>query len=146
MPVSEWVDAEAAIRVWANSRPGLTGLGNPLPNGVRLNAPRSSSDGATAVLTLVSPRRADDVTDDARASFRVSAVGRDGGGRLAAERAARALANELGRFAGSVVVVCPSGDRVKIVAAGDVQGPILSGDLGGEVAYSLDATFRLQPA
>lgn len=46
------LSAETAIRAWINSRPGLTGQGNPLRHGAFLNGrqPRSPAYGAYALL------------------------------------------------------------------------------------------------
>lgn len=139
------VDAEAAVRAWANAVPGLAGPGNPLLNGTHIGQVRSPSEGAIATIELIGPRTTDDVTDDARVAFVVSAIGK-GGGRRAAQRGAAALAEALlVLHRAPVIVTLEDGVTVRLVGADNVQGPTYAGDLGGEQLYRVDATMRCQP-
>lgn len=149
MPAVQLVDIEGAVRVWVNAYPGLVGPANPLTNGVHLQAPRSSSRGTVAQVSVVS-RTPDDTTDEARLSFAVRAVGSERGATEVAEYAARALAYALDALTRTgpqgVVVTTRRAEQVRLICAGELAGPTKTGDVGGEVTYSVDATFRAQPA
>jgi hypothetical protein len=140
------VDVEGAVRAYVNSLTSLVGPGNPLPNGVHFGA-RSPSAGAWAEMTGVSARQLDDVADWPRVALAVKAVGSsvDGGARQASARAAVALARALGEFHGPpVVVTTKAGDLVRVIAVGDVQGPVYSANQGGEETYTVDFVFGCQ--
>lgn len=136
-----YADVEGAVLAWAASVPSLTGAGNPVAAGMHVSPQvRSPSEGAVGYVEVV-----DRSTDDAGDSCRVSAVFLSRR-RGPAEAAARAYANALPRITGvAPVVVTGRGDAVKIWVAGDAAGPTFAGDLGGEVAYRVDATFVVAP-
>jgi hypothetical protein len=141
------VDAEAAVREWANGFSALCGKGNPLANGVHLGPPRSPSAGAIAGMQLISPRQTIDYADDARVSFSVKAVGGETAARLLAQRAANALAEAVLSMRGRpTVVTIPGGGQVRILCCDNLDGPTYAGDQGGESTYLVDATFRMQGA
>lgn len=139
------VDAEGAAKVYLHSYPGLCGAGNPLANGIHLGKARSPSKGAIGELQ-VSSRTPTDISDDVRIQVRVKAVGSEGGARALAERACRKVAEAILALTGSGVTVTTSqGDLVRLLVAGDPQGPVFTGDLGGEATYTFDALIRCQP-
>jgi hypothetical protein len=139
------VDAEGAVKVYLNTYPGLTGSGNPLANGIHLGKARSPSKGAIGELQA-GPRTPNDISDDVRIQFRVKAVGSEGGARALAERACRKLAEAILALTGTGVTVTTSqGDLVRLLVAGDPQGPTFTGDVGGEATYTFDALIRCQP-
>lgn len=141
-----YVDAEGAAAVWAKALPGLVGRGNPLAQGVHLSARRSPGEGAVAILAVIGRDATSDVSDDARLSFAVSGIG-TGGGRRVAEKAARALAEQLAALQRTpVTVTTPDGAAVRLLGADLISGPTYAGDLGGEVTYRVDATLRCQAA
>lgn len=142
------VDGAGALRAWVNTRPGLTGKGNPLPNGVHLSEVRAPASGPIASCVEIAPRDVDEAWDDVRLSFAVKSVGSEEGARRSAEAAARALANAVttGLRGNPAVVTLPSGDVVRVLIAHSPQGPTMTGNVGGQVTYTFDATFRCQPA
>ena len=141
------VDVEGAMRAYLQAYPGLTGIGNPITNGIHMADVRSPGQGTIAQQTLLSPRSTDDTSDDARLSYRVRAVGSENGTRQVAEYAARRLATALHALSGTEVdVTTKRGDRIRLLVAGNVQGPTWGGDLGGEAHYLVDVTVRAQPA
>lgn len=142
----EVCDVAGAVRVYCNTYPGLTGAGNPLASGVHLGRVRSPAKGAVASLRVLTPRELTDISDDARVSFAVTAVGSERGARETAEYAARALARALLQLAndGPVDVTTRRGETVRLLVAGDVAGPSEGGDLGGEFTMLVDATVRCQ--
>ena len=140
------VDVEGAMRAWINAYPGLCGRGNPLTNGVHIADVRSPSSGAIAQQTLTPGGRIDDITHTARMSWEIRAVGSEEGARLAAGRAARALAQALLTLSGAAVTVTTkAGELVRILVVDNVQGPAMSGESGGQVRYAVDATVVAQP-
>lgn len=146
MPQIAAVDVEGAVRAYVNAYPGLCGAGNPLANGVHIGKARSSSRGAIGEIELISPRTIDDITDTATVSFAIKAVGSERGAREVAELACRKLAEAVRALSGAPVIVTTGrGDQVKLLVAGDSQGPTFGGDIGGEATYLFDATFRCQP-
>jgi hypothetical protein len=144
-----YCDGAGAAAVWVNDVSGITGAGGPLENGVSLlvDGPRSPGQGAIATVEELAGTTADDAMCSCRLSFKVWAVGR-GGGREKANRAARALAGALAdQLKGNpVTVTTKAGERVTILAASDLAGPSLTGDVGGQSQYRVDATLSLQPA
>lgn len=141
----ELVDVEGAVRSWLTGYPGLTGAGGALVAGVHLGQPRSPAKGAVAGMTLVGPRSLSDVSDDARVSFRVQAVGSERGVRELVGSAMRALIRAvLALQDGGRVVQTRRGDWVRLLVAGDTTGPIDGGDYGGEYSQVFDALFRCQ--
>jgi hypothetical protein len=141
------VDVDGAVRAWVNGIPGLTGVGNPLPNGVHFGA-RSPSQGAWAELRGVVTRQPSDVADIPRYSVAVKAVGskQDSGAYYAASRAALALARAVVEKHGVGVVTTARGDLVRIVGTGDANGPTYLGNEGGEETFLLDFAIVAQPA
>lgn len=142
-----YCDAAGAMRVWVNTRPGLTGKGNPLANGVQLGQVRSASSGAVASCQEITPRVTGDDFDDVRLSFEVRAVGSEAGARASAEQACRALANAVttGLRGNPAAVTTAQGEAVRLLYSHSPQGPTFSGDVGGEVLYRFDITIRTQP-
>ena len=141
------VDIEGAMRSYLEAYPGLTGVGNPITNGVHISDVRSPARGTIVQQTLISPRSTDDTTDDARLSYRVRSVGSENGSREVAGYAARRLAMALHALSGAKVdVTTKRGERIRLLVAGDVQGPTWGGNLGGESHYLVDVTVRAQPA
>lgn len=138
------VDVEGAMVAWIKGVAGLTGAGNPLPNGIHFGA-RSPSRGCWANVQVLAPRNPDDVSDLARVSFSVKAVGSgaDQGPRWAAQRAANALARVVGNVHAPVVVTTKMGDVITIWGTGELAGPTWAGDGDGEATYLVDITVRL---
>ena len=99
-------------------------------------------------MTLVGPRSLTDISDDARISFRVKAVGGELGPRELVGAAMRALIRAVLSLqdAGSQLVQTRRSDIVRLLVAGDTSGPIDGGDYGGEYSQVFDATFRAQDA
>jgi len=147
MPVIEYIDAEGAILTYLMTYPGLTGTGNPLARGVIIGKPHVPSTGAIAEMSLISPRRADDTTDDARASFRVHAAGGEQRAREVAEYACRHLAMACRALTGTnVIVQTRRGEWVRLLVAGESAGPTFGGEFGGEAVYLFDCLFRAMPS
>jgi hypothetical protein len=145
MPVVEAVDVEGAVRVYVNTYPGLTGDGNPLANGVHIGKARSPARGAIAELEAIGPRALTDISDDARVTFRVHAVGSERGAREVAEYAARKLAEAVLALSGAQVAVqTRQGEWVRLIVAGRSAGPTFTGDVNGRCTYTFDATFVCQ--
>jgi hypothetical protein len=141
------VDVDGAVRAWVNSRTAtLVGVGKPLPNGLH-HGTRSPGQGAWGEIRGPSSRQLTDVADMPRVSIAVKAVGGkvDGGAYGAAERAARALALEIGERHGVGTVTTARGDVIRIIAFGDVQGPVYSGNEGGEETFVVDFVPVMQP-
>lgn len=136
-----YADAEGALLAWAVAHPTLTGRGNPLAAGLHINEVRSPAEGAIGYFEVSADRSTDDVADVPRVSFEIRSRSRS-----VAERAARGLAEALAALTTAPpTVTTVRGDRVRILGAGDVTGPIYAGDLSGEHAYRLDATIPMLP-
>jgi hypothetical protein len=147
MPAVQIVDQEGAVLAYLNGYPGLTGPGNPVPNGFHLGKPRSPASGAIGGLQVSGPRTLDDISDTARVQILVKAVGSEGGARSAAEFGCRKAAEAIRALTGAAVVVTTRrGELVKFLVAGDSQGPTFTGDIGGEATYQFDAALMCQPA
>jgi hypothetical protein len=147
MPAVQAVDVEGAILAYLNAYPGLTGAGNPVANGFHLGKPRSPSTGAIGSLQASGTRTLDDISDTARVQLVVKAVGSEGGARSAAEYGCRKAAESIRALTGAAVVVTTRrGELVKLLVAGESQGPTFTGDLGGEASYTFDAPVMCQPA
>ena len=145
------VDAEALTRAWARAHPGLIGPGTSIPAGVHLTRRRSGNRGVACTLELVAPRDVDleGAGDSARVSFRLYAVGSEDGARRAAQRAARDMAAAVRTLTGTPVMVTarpgePDEETAKLAHAHTVSGPLMVGDIGGEITYAVDATFVWQ--
>jgi alkyl hydroperoxide reductase subunit AhpF len=135
-------DVEGALRAWVNAQGDICGAGKVLPNGVVLNEPRSPATGAIATVETISTGNASEKWHEAMVAFHVLAVG-SRGGRGAAQKAAAALANKL-PYASAVVVTTTAGEVVRILSIVDVIGPTLSGNIGGETEYRVQATVLAQ--
>ncbi|GAB3250943.1 hypothetical protein [Kineosporia babensis] len=137
-------DAEGVVLSWARSLPGLIGKGRPLV-GVHLSEVRSPQMGAMATLRVSNA----DVDQDglghsAPITFEVRANGGQDGARREAQQGARALAVEVRKLTGQPVIVQTHEGSVKIRCAHTVQGPLFSGQIGGETAYRMSAVFVMQ--
>lgn len=140
------VDGAGVARAVVNGLPGLTGKGNPLANGVHLGKARSNHTGAIATAEEIPPRQTTDISDECRISFTLFAVGSEAGARRVAERASREMLNHLlSPTTWPRIVTMHDDSRVLVLWAHSPEGPTFSGDLGGEIAYRVDITFRCQP-
>jgi hypothetical protein len=153
MRPSYTVDASGLTRAWAVTVPGLCGPGNPLPGGVHLSRSRSPGRGVTATIGLIAPRDVDleGAGDSARVTFSVRAPGSEPSARHAAESGARALAAAMRGMSGTPQLVTiqagTAGEETwRLAHVHTVQGPLLTGDEGGEITFSVDGTFVWQPA
>ncbi len=143
MTLPAFVDAEAVIRAWINTRTAtLVGAGLPLPLGCHLNRLRSPQAGAYCLLERIGgyDDRGDAPIDTARVSFQVYASTKQ-----AAALAATALANEL-RTAldGSQTPVVVDGATRRILAVDSITGPSFYPD-GDEDRYVVDALILVTP-
>lgn len=146
MPQIAAVDQEGAMLAYLNGYPGLTGPGNPVANGFHLGKVRSPSNGAVGGLQVSGARTLDDISDTARVQIVVKAVGSEAGARSAAEYGCRKTAEAVRALSGApVVVTTRRGELVKLLVAGDSQGPTFTGDVGGEATYTFDAALMCQP-
>ena len=142
----EVTDVRGAVRSYLTAYPGLTGAGNPLAAGVHLGRVRSPSKGAIAGVE-VGRRDLSDISDDARLTFRISAVGGEQGPLELVDYAAGALIRAIVALQdGQQVVQTRRGEWVRLLIAGDVAGPTDAGDYGGEISVVVDALFRCQTA
>lgn len=152
MTLPAFVDAEAVVRAWLNSRTQLVGAGKPLRHGVHLTRLRSPQAGAYALLERLGgyDDRGDSPIDYARVSFQVYASQKE-----AAARAATALANELRtgldgtpqrvdlRTAEQVTQGFPPATRT-IIGCASITGPSNYPD-GEEPRYVVDALVLITP-
>jgi hypothetical protein len=137
-------DAEGVVLTWVRAVPGLVGRNLPLI-GIHLSEPRSPQAGAMATLRVSSA----DVDQEglghsAGVLFEVRANGGQDGARRESMRGARALAVAVRKLTGQPALVVTSEGTVKISHAHSVQGPLYSGQVGGETVYRVSATFVLQ--
>jgi hypothetical protein len=145
----EIVDLEAAVKVWLNAQATLVGPGRPVTNGFILGDARSPAQGVIGDVRVRSGT-VSDVADQRRITVRVRAAGRQGpeqrGPRMVVEAAARATAQTLLGLDVPTVVTLPGGGQVRLVHVDPTtaQGPTQTGDNGGELEYSLDATVTAQ--
>lgn len=143
------VDLEAAVKVWLNSQTALVGPGKPVTNGFVLGDARSPGQGVIGDVR-VRAGTVSDVADQRRVTVRVRAAGRQGpeqrGPRMVVEAAARATAQALLGLDRPVIVTLPGGGQVRLIHVDPTtaQGPTQTGDNGGELEYSLDATVTAQ--
>lgn len=145
--MSWYVDGAGVGRAVPHAIPGLCGKGNPVTNGVHLSKVRSSSSGVVASAEEIPPRNTSDVADEVRISYSVKAVGSEAGARAQAEAAARAIANAVtAHDRWPMTVTTQGGDVVRVLWAHTPEGPTFSGDVGGEVTYRFDVTYRCQGA
>jgi len=142
------VDAEGLTRAWATTFPGLCGPGNPIPAGVHLTRRRGGNRGTACTVELIGPRDVDleGAGDSARVSFAIYSIGSEDGARRAAHRGARAVAAACRTMTGSPVAVTsrpgqPDEETAVLGLVHTVSGPLLTGDVGGEITYRVDATF-----
>lgn len=145
------VDAEGLTRAWARAHPGLVGPGTSIPAGVHLTRRRSGARGAACTVELIAPRDVDmeGAGDSARVSIKLYAIGSEDGARRAAQRAARNMAAAIRTLTGTpVIVTARPGEQdeetAKLAHAHSVSGPLIVGDVGGEITYAVDATFVWQ--
>lgn len=143
MTLAAFVDAEAVIRAWINTRTvTLVGQGNPLPYGCHLNRLRSPQAGAYAVLERIGgfDDPGDAPIDTARVSFQVYASTKQ-----AAAVAATALANELRTgLDGSQQALAVDGATRRLLTVDAITGPSFYPD-GDEDRYVVDALVLLTP-
>lgn len=145
----EIVDLEAAVKVWLNAQTALVGPGMPVTNGFVLGDARSPGQGVIGDVRVRAGAMSD-VADQRRVTIRVRAAGRQGpeqrGPRMVVEAAARATAKALLGLDRPAVVTLPGGGQVRLVHVDPTtaQGPTQTGDVGGELEYSFDATVTAQ--
>jgi hypothetical protein len=141
--VARGVDIEGAVRAYLTAYEGLVGSGCPL-NGVHIGHARAQAVGAVTELKVAGPRRLDDITDDARIQTLTRATGR--AAREVADAGARALLEAVLALSGAhVLVTTRRGQTVRLLAAGDSDGPTLAGENGSEVVFGVDFTVRAYP-
>ena len=143
MTLAAFVDAEAVIRAWLNTRTStLVGKGKPLPHGVHLHPLRSPQPGAYALCERIGgfDDGGDSPIDTARISFQVYASTKQ-----AAAIAATALANELRTgLDGTQVTVVVDGATRRILGTDSITGPSFYPD-GDEDRYVVDALILVTP-
>lgn len=137
-----FVDVEAVLRAWLNSRSALVGPGNPLPLGCHLNRLRSPDRGAYALLERLGgfddPGEAP--IDHARVSIQVYASTKQ-----AAAVAATAVANELRTYLdGTPRAVTVDGATRYLRGVESITGPSNYPD-GDEDRYVVDALILVTP-
>lgn len=138
-----FVDAEAVVRAWINSRTTtLVGQGKPLPLGCHLQLLRSPMSGAYAVLERIGGFDDDGEApiDHARVSFQVRASTKQ-----AAAAAATAVANELRTYLdGTPWPVVVDGATRYVRGVESITGPSFYPD-GDEDRYIVDALILVTP-
>lgn len=143
MTLAAFVDAEAVVREWINSRTGtLVGVGKPIPKGCHINRLRSSQAGAYVMAIRIGgyDDAGDAPIDYARMTLEVRASQRQ-----AAAAAATALANELRTVLdGTQVTVDVNGATRRILGVDGIVGPSYYPD-GDEERYVVDALFLVTP-
>jgi hypothetical protein len=148
LPV-ELTDLARAVRVWLNADTVLCGeLGRPVPNGFHTGDVRSPGQGAWG-LVGVSARNPAEYADRGRVALRLRVVGKAGpesrGPGWEAERAARATAVKVASLTAPARVTLPGGGGVvelQYVDQESIQGPLQTGDVGGELEWTVDAEFH----
>jgi len=142
-------DLEAAVKVWLNGHTALCGKGKPVDNGFLLGDVRSPAQGVIGSVAL-GAGSVGELADARRVVLTLRAVGRQGpegkGPRQAVMDAANATARVFFGLDAPVRVTLPGGGVVvlRYVDAETAQGPTPAGDLGGEIAYTLDALVVAQ--
>lgn len=143
MTLAAFVDAEAVVRAWINSRTAtLVGAGKPLAHGCFLNPMRSPDRGAYAKLERIGgyDDPGDAPVDHARVSFQVYASTKQ-----AAAIAATALANELRTgLDGTQQTVVVDGVTRRLLGCEGITGPSYYPD-GDEDRYVVDALILVTP-
>lgn len=143
-----YVDAEALICAWLNSRTDLVGPGMPIDLGAFRKPIRSPNSGAYVLLLRVGGAGdlgAETPLDRARISATVYA-----GTLEAASRAAVAYANVLAAMSGAPVLMGPTedGDTATCRVVDNITGPTRLDDhntSGEQWRQMVDADFLLQP-